>query len=402
MNLQFTENSENKYFFSQPHQPFFVLGFINAIVTMIIFMLAYKGVYNLALTATNFHIYALAYLMLTPVFFGFLFTGFLRLKSNPVVEKKLYMRIFSLLYLGAILFLLGSIVSPFLSTMGMFLVFSAHLMGLLQLKDIYTTTSTEDSYDMFWILIAMGIGLLSHLLFIIAQMFSMPIMSVANEIAVYLYLFFLTFVIAQRMVPYFSELTLAKNEKLLKIVFSLLSLHIIFESIYPNSSCLVDLVLAYYIGNELIRWKLTFPNPKPLLWILYLSLFWIPVGFFLSAVTNFISLVSDIQFLSLDTHVIILGFVLTILLGFGTRITLRRSDNPVKADKWATYLFYWTQVVIVTRILVSLASAFGWNIMVFFDISVTAWLLMFIFWGLRFFKVLITGKALPCNKMESI
>lgn len=396
MNLQFTENSKNKYFFSQPHQPFFVLGFINAIVTMIIFMLAYKGVYHLALTATNFHIYALAYLMFTPVFFGFIFTGFLKLKSNPVIEKKLYMRIFSLLYLGAILFLLGSIVSPFLSAIGMFLVFSAHMMGILKLKTIYTTTTVEDRYDMFWIFIAMVIGILAHLLFIIAQIFYMPLMSVSNEIAIYLYLFFLTFAIAQRMVPYFSNLTVVKNEKLLKIVFSLLSLHIIVESIYPNSSYIVDLVLAYYIGKELLRWKLPFPNPEPLLWILYLSLFWIPVGFFLSAVTNFVSLISDIQFLALDTHVITMGFVLTILLGFGTRITLRNSNNPVKADKWTTYLFYWTQVVIAVRILVSLVSAFGWNIMVLFDISVTVWILMFIIWGLRFFKVLITGKQLPC------
>ncbi|MBT8347964.1 MAG: NnrS family protein [Sulfurovum sp.] len=396
MKLQFTENSENKYFFSQPHQPFFVLGFINAIVTIIIFMLAYKGVYNLALTASNFHIYALIYLMFTPVFFGFIFTGFLRLKNNLLTEKKLYMRIFSLYYLGAILFLLGSIVSPFLSAMGMFLVFSAHLMGIKQVKKIYTVTTIEDRPDIFWIFIAMVIGLLSHLLFIIAQIIHMPLMSLSNEIAVYLYLFFLTFAIAQRMVPYFSDLTLKKNNKLLKIVFSLLSLHIIFESIYPNSSYVADLILAYFIGKELLRWKLPFPNPEPLLWILYLSLFWIPVGFFLGAVTNFISTIFNIQFLSLDTHVITLGFVLTILLGFGTRITLRNSDNPVKADKWTTYLFYWTQLVIVTRIFVSLASAFESNIMILFDISVSVWVLMFILWGLRFFKVLITGKQLPC------
>jgi len=66
----------------------------------------------------------------------------------------------------------------------------------------------------------------------------------------------------------------------------------------------------------------------------------------------------------------------------------------MQADKWVTNLFYWTQVVVAVRILVSLASAFGWNFMVLFDISATVWMLMFIAWAVRFFAVLIQGKKL--------
>jgi len=394
MNMQFSENSKNRYFFSQPHQPFFVLAFINAIATMLIFLLATKGILFLSLTPTNFHVYGLVYLMFTPAFFGFLFTTFPRFASTPIIEKKQYMRIFSLLYIGAILFLLGSIVSPFLSAISMILVFSAHVMGILILKKIYTTTTMEDRHDIFWILIAMSFGLLSHFLFIVAQIFYMPLMDLANDIAIYLYLFLVTFSVAQRMVPFFSHCMVEKNEKLLKIVFSLLVFHILLESIYPKSSFIVDLALAYVIGKELLGWKLPFPNPNPLLWILHIALFWIPVGFLLGGLTNFISLISDIRFLALDTHSIILGFVFTILIGFGTRVTLGHSGNMMQADKWTTLIFYWTQVVVATRILVSLVAAFGWNIMVLFDISVTAWLLMFILWAVRFFAVLIEGKKL--------
>jgi uncharacterized protein involved in response to NO len=394
MNMQFSENSKNRYFFSQPHQPFFVLAFINAIATMLIFLLATKGILFLSLTPTNFHVYGLVYLMFTPAFFGFLFTTFPRFASTPIIEKKQYMRIFSLLYIGAILFLLGSIVSPFLSAISMILVFSAHVMGILILKKIYTTTTMDDRHDIFWILIAMSFGLLSHFLFIVAQIFYMPLMDLANDIAIYLYLFLVTFSVAQRMVPFFSHCMVEKNEKLLKIVFSLLVFHILLESIYPKSSFIVDLALAYVIGKELLGWKLPFPNPNPLLWILHIALFWIPVGFLLGGLTNFISLISDIRFLALDTHSIILGFVFTILIGFGTRVTLGHSGNMMQADKWTTLIFYWTQVVVATRILVSLVSAFGWNIMVLFDISVTAWILMFILWAVRFFAVLIEGKKL--------
>lgn len=394
MHMQFSENPKNKYFFSQPHQPFFVLAFINSIVTMIVFLLATKGILFLSLTPTNYHVYGLVYLMFTPAFFGFLFKTFPKFTSTPIIEKKKYMRIFSLLYLGAILFLLGSIVSPFLSAISMFLLFSAHIMGVLILKNIYTMTTMEDRHDIFWILIAMSFGLLSHFLFIVAQIFYMPLMGLANDISIYIYLFLVTFSVAQRMVPFFSHCTVEKDTKLLKIVFSLLLLHVVFENIYPNSSFIADLGLAYVIGKEVLSWKLPFPDPNPLLWILHIALFWIPVGFLLGALTNFIELFTQIHFLAFDTHIMMLGFVLTMMIGFGTRVTLGHSGNIMQADKWTTLIFYWTQVVVATRILVSLASAFGWHIMVLFDISVTAWILMFIFWGVRFLMVLINGKKL--------
>ncbi|WP_297524585.1 NnrS family protein, partial [Sulfurovum sp.] len=146
--------------------------------------------------------------------------------------------------------------------------------------------------------------------------------------------------------------------------------------------------------KELHRWKLPFPNPNPLLWILHIALFWVPVAFILSGLVNLVTLLSGISFLALDIHMLVLGFVLTILIGFGTRVTIGHSGNMLQADKWTTLLFYWTQVVVVSRILVSLAAALGYHFIILFDISATAWLLLFIVWAVRFFDVLIRGKKL--------
>jgi uncharacterized protein involved in response to NO len=38
-------HSRFAYFFSQPHQPFFLLGFLNAIIVMALFIPAYRGGY---------------------------------------------------------------------------------------------------------------------------------------------------------------------------------------------------------------------------------------------------------------------------------------------------------------------------------------------------------------------
>ncbi len=394
MHMKFSEDSENNYFFSQPHQPFFILAFVNAIVIMLIFLLSYKGIMNLAISPTNFHIYGLTYLMFTPAFLAFLFTTFPRFASTPVIEKKHYMNVFSLYYLGSTIFLLGSIVSPILSGIGMIMVFTGHVMGMLILKNIYSTTTMEDKHDIHWILLAMQFGVFAHFLFIIAELFYIPLMGLSTEISNYLYLFLLTFSVAQRMVPFFSHSMAGRNDYLLKVVFALLLLHIVLEGAYTNSSFIVDILLGILIGRELLRWKLQFPNPNPLLWILHTALYWVPIAFIIGGVTNLISFTMGTPFLALDIHVLILGFVFTILIGFGTRVTIGHSGNMMQADKWTVWLFYWTQVVVGMRILVSLATAFGWNFMVLFDISATVWLLMFIAWAVRFFEVLINGKKL--------
>ena len=394
MHMNFSEDVQHSYFFSQPHQPFFVLAFINAIVTMLFFLLAYKGILTLDIPLTHYHAYGFIYLLFTPAFFGFLFTTFPRFSSTPAIDKKLYMRVFTFYYIGATLFLLGSVVSPVMSGFGMIIIFIGHLLGVLILKNIYTATTMEDRHDLFWILIAMSIGLGSHVLFIIGTLFHIGIISFSIEIAIYLYLFLVAFSVAQRMVPFFSHCMVERNAYLLKTIFVLLILHVIVERFIINGSFLFDIAIGALLIKEILRWKLPLISPNPLLLILHISLYWAGIAFVLGGVVNFISLVSDITFLALDLHMLVLGFIFTILIGFGTRVTLGHSGNMMQADNWIKALFIWTQVVVLLRILVSIVASFGGDFMVLFDISVTAWLIMFIVWAIRFFDVLIRGKKL--------
>jgi uncharacterized protein involved in response to NO len=129
-----------------------------------------------------------------------------------------------------------------------------------------------------------------------------------------------------------------------------------------------------------------------MIWILHISLFWIPISFLLSGLSNIFTLIDSTNFLFLDIHTVVLGFIFTILIGFGTRVTLGHSGNEIKADKLTVMLFYWTQVVVAMRILTSLALSSGWSFFVFFDISVTVWLVMFGLWARRFFGILIFKK----------
>lgn len=89
-----------------------------------------------------------------------------------------------------------------------------------------------------------------------------------------------------------------------------------------------------------------------------------------------------------------IGFLLTALIGFGTHVTMGHSSNPMIANKLTIFIFYWTRIVVLMRILVSVIASFGMNYMIVFDISITFWLVLFTVWSWQFFKVLTHGKKL--------
>lgn len=252
----------------------------------------------------------------------------------------------------------------------------------------------EDKDDIFWILLTMAIGLGAHALLIIGSIFHIGLVGFATEVAIYIYLFLLAFAVAQRMVPFFSHSMVEKNTSLLKTLFILLVLHVVIEGFIVNGSFLFDIAIGGLLIKEIKRWKLPLFSPNPLLLILHISLYWAAVAFILGGLSNFMTLVLGTPFLALDVHILVLGFVFTILIGFGTRVTIGHSGNMMQSDNWVKGLFIWTQVVVLVRLLVSLVAAVGWDFMVLFDISATVWFIMFIAWGIRFFAVLIQGKKL--------
>ncbi len=389
--LKFPKLTEIKrsYFLSQPHQPFFVLAFINAIVSMMLFALFFAGFLTPIVPAKYYHAYSFIYLFFTPAFFAFLFTTFPRFSTTEPIAKKEYLRVFIYYCVGSLLTLLGTFVSiPLLST-GIFLTFIGHIVAVNILLHIYKISPQKEKFDQFWILVAMSFGVVSHFT-LLATIWIPKLYLFSIQTAIYLYLFLIIFTVAQRMVPFFSNAPIEKHIERFKVIVGLLVLHILLEVTQYNSSFLVDFLLAYLFARELKRWKLPFPNSNPLLWVLHIALFWIPVAFLLSSITSLLGLIYGSNFLYLSIHSLALGFFLTMLIGFGTRVTIGHSGNVMIADNYTKYLFYGTQIVIFFRILTSLTD----NFMIFFQLSTTAWLALFVAWGYRFFAVLIFGKKL--------
>ena len=394
------ETKKQNYFLSQPHQPFFILGVVNAIVMMLIFALSYKGIVTLQTDIANFHVYSLVFIVFTNVFTGFLFTTFARFCQGEVISKKYYINVFYYNLLGSLLFLVGSFLSHIVLLSGMAVLFLAQIFIVLKLQEIYLSGSAEDKKDAFWILTAQYFGLLGHVLFIELELnhyigLNVDLLNIAVNISFYMYLIFLAFSVAQRMVPFFSHSFAAKNENFVKIIFVLFILKSIFSSVdFKIAEIVIDLLLGVYMLLEFRRWELPMFSSPAILWVLHLALFWLPTAFLLSALSLTTELLTGTSFYFLNIHLLAIGFLTTLLIGFGTRVTLGHSGQPPHADKLAANIFWFIQVVVIIRALFSVNVAFGWNLNFLFDISFTLWLILFLVWGLRYGKVLLFGTKL--------
>ncbi len=380
---------KNIYFFKQVHQVFFSLAFINAIIFMITFMLAYKGVFLLEITPTNFHSISLIFLVFTPAFLGFLFTTFPRFLSTEVISKTNYLIVYILFLLSTILNIYGAFTTELVYKGSLFLILISLVYSFKILYSLHKSSTIPDKHDTFYILTGFVFGIAS--IFVLLNNINHTL---GINLAIYNFLFVVSFSVAQRMIPFFSHVMVDRNDNFLKYIVILLLVHTILETYSLNYSFLVDFIIFVLIAKEIYRYRLPFPNENAMISILHIALFWIPISFFISSITKALSLFNNNFFLALDIHTLVLGFLFTVLIGFGTRVTIGHSGNMMVATPYIKFLFLFTQVVVLSRIIVSIVASLGYDFMIIFDISVTLWLALFILWLYKFFMVLVIGKKL--------
>ncbi|BCD59391.1 MULTISPECIES: NnrS family protein [unclassified Nitratiruptor] len=395
--MQFTQVklSKREYFFAQPHQPFFALGMINALIFMALFIPAFRGLFDT--NAKFLHAYSMIFLIFTNFFLGFLFTTFPRFSGTPPIEPRRYLMVFLLNFLASLVFLIGIWV-PFLWFVAPIFMVLSLTLTLKEFYGIYQKCMMPKQ-DQYWLIVGIGSGAISNLLFLLSLIpcscKSTVFYDTAVNFGIYLYLIFVALVVAFRMVPFFSHVMEYKKSRFLYAsMFALFLLHSFVSGIYPKALFLIDLIAALVVAYEIKKINLPFPNKEPLLWILHLALFWLPTALFLGSITEFFESFFGWYSFKLPLHLLALGFLMTVLIGFGTRVTLGHSGNALRVDRAGILIFYFTQIVVLGRIMFSLAASFG-HVAPMFDISATLWILLIIAWLWKYFEVLAFGKRLP-------
>ena len=391
-------NTEKKegYFLSQVHQPFFTLGVVNAIVMMLIFALNHKGVLHIHLDEELFHVYSLIFIVFTNIFTGFLFTTFPRYCGEEPVDKSYYLQVFYINLAGSLFLIIGLFTSFYIVLASMIVIAFGHYKIVQKLKELFTKSEAANLEDPFWILRAFKFGLYGNILMIIST-FVHPIEHFAVTYSFYMFLIFLTFSVGQRMIPFFSHSMEEKDERFVSAVFILFFIKTLVVTFHTYeyvkmAEILLDVVLGMYLLGEFLSWKMLDKNTHAIIWVLHLGLFWLPIAFFIDALTLTAEIILDTDFVYLGIHLLAIGFLTTILIGFGTRVTYGHSGQAPQANGFVKSLFIFIQVVVLTRFLYSLNIGFAWEKNFLFDLSFSMWLLLFVLWSIKFLPILIRGK----------
>lgn len=393
------ENQEKKqesYFLSQVHQPFFTLGIVNAMVMMLIFALSYKGVMGLSIDLPIFHVYSLIFLVFTNIFTGFLFTTYPRYCGEDPVKRDYYLRVFYINLTASILFTIGVFTSLVLVFVSMLIAVYGHYKIVYKLREMYDNSEAANLEDPFWILRAFKFGLYGNIMMIISILVP-ELTNFAIMYSFFMFLIFLTFSVAQRMIPFFSHSMEEKDERFVSAVFILLFVKTILNTFnqydyVKMAEILLDVLLGMYLLGEFIAWKILDKKAHAIIWVLHLGLFWLPAAFLIDSIALVAELLLDTSFVYLGVHLIAIGFLTTILIGFGTRVTYGHSGQPPQANGFVKSLFIFVQFVVLARFLYSINIGFEWEKNFLFDISFSTWLLLFILWSAKFLPILIRGK----------
>ena len=123
---------------------------------------------------------------------------------------------------------------------------------------------------------------------------------------------------------------------------------------------IADIPLFIIITKELIRWKLPLFKVPAIMWILYLGLYWIPLAFLISIIEGLMAFYDpNIVFEKAVIHTLALGYFITVLIGFGTRVILGHSGSTPHANKFAIFIFVIQFVPALFAIIAGIGGSFG-------------------------------------------
>ena len=128
-------------------------------------------------------------------------------------------------------------------------------------------------------------------------------------------------------------------------------------------------------------------------WVLYLGLYWIPFAFLISIIEGITAFIDPtIIFEKAVIHTMSLGYFLTVLVGFGTRVILGHSGTTPHANNFAIFIFIVIQFIAILRIFTSFSSNFGLDYIFLINLTAVLLIIGLIVWSSKYLTILLKGK----------
>ena len=200
-------------------------------------------------------------------------------------------------------------------------------------------------------------------------------------------------VIGNRVIPYFTRsafpgLELRKFPMLeIPVHFALFSWALV--SVFSNLTwlhALVGFLCSIGLLTKICFWKTSKILSNPMLGILHLGYFLLPIGFFMDACLHS-GLWSQ---KGLTVHTFMAGSLSLLILGMITRVSLGHTARPIQADSWMKTSFLCMIAALIFRVILPLIKPE--TLSTFLSLSALFWILSFGIFLVKFFPILTSAR----------
>lgn len=395
MHIQLNQSNQAKpkqfALFNLGFRPFFLGASIFAVVSIVLWMFVYfsNGVTSIEhITASQWHAHEMLYGYGMAVVAGFLLTAVKNWTGIPTLFDKPLAILFSLWCIARVLFLFGTTFLPWAAGADL-------LFGLMLLVAITLPIIKAKQWIQLAVVVKVLLLLLGNLVFFLGYFGVLTNgMLYAINGAVLLFIS-LILMIGRRVIPFFIERGTEVRVQLKQYKWLDISILVVFLALFLNvifiQAPYLTTALAWSLfalnGFRLCNWHTAGIWRVPLLWSLYLSAWFINVGFMLFA------LQAENNTLSILTlHLFTIGGIGLITLSMMSRVALGHTGRDIRTPSpWIKVAFFCLIASVVFRVLVPMMTIQFYTVWVL--VSAVFWALGFAIYTAIYMPILLRPRA---------
>ena len=353
-------------FTAAPHRIMFLAGAVQLVLTLFFWSIELTGRYSelwlplsLSIDSTFAHIYLMIYSIFPFFTFGFLMTTYPKWMNGETVPKNRYLSSFLLQVAGVGLFYLGLLVSKTLILVAITIHLVGWLMAYRALLGVYIAAKGMQRQHATHLNIAIAFGIMGELLYLLFLTSGNDMLfQLSIRAGFWLYIIPLLITVTHKMLPLFSSNIIGAYRIIqppwsLPFLWAGLIGHISLELAGKHSLLfLFDIPLLLFGLYHTVVWKLIASFKERLLAVLHISFLWFSIGIALYTVQSLWLFINDASILGkAPLHAIAIGFLTSMVIAMGTRVSLGHSGRPLRMDDFTWRCFWGIQAAAMLRIL---------------------------------------------------
>jgi len=318
--------------------------------------------------------------------FGFLFTVYPRWMGGPVIPASRYVPVFILLVTGMILFYAGLFVSSLLVALSLVLQLAGWGVALHALFAVFRQAPRHGPHERL-LNLALAAGMLGIASFLVGVLYEIPLaFRLAHEIGLWLFLMPVVFLVAHRMIPFFSQSALI-NYIMVRpawgppLMVACVTGHVALEITGLSAwRFLADAPLAAAALQLSWLWQFRRSFHARLLAMLHIAFLWLGIGMTLYAAQSLVLLVTGTDYLGrAPLHALGIGFFAGMVVAMASRVTLGHSGRALEANDLTWRVLFGINVAAILRIAAEFTPGTASGILN--GLAAATWLVSFLLWA---------------------